>query len=244
MIMASTLTIPWAGQRWELRPEKAVVHQETRTVIVADLHLGKSGHFRSRGIPVPGEADGDTLDRLGRLLEAVAAETLVVLGDFFHSREGVTPDLLDRLCRFRDGFSFVDMVNVRGNHDQHAGDPPSELGIRCLSGPVEDDGVRYCHEPPSTPSRLRSDAADRAGVPGLPVMAGHLHPAVVMQSRNDRLRMPCFRFTATEAVLPAFGTFTGMTAIRPEPLDRIFVVGPGRVADVSRALGCGQAAGV
>ena len=227
MIMANTLTTEWAGRRWELRPERAVVRQDTRTVIVADLHLGKSDHFRAHGIPVPGATNDDTLTRLSGLLDAVAAETLVVLGDFFHSRDGVTDTLIESLRRFRDRHAVTEMINVRGNHDRHAGDPPAELGITCLTGPVEDDGVAYCHEPDACAGTQQK----------LPVLAGHLHPAIVMKGRTDRMRLPCYRFADRVAVLPAFGAFTGMKAIRPERGDRIFIVGPGRVADVSLAVG-------
>ena len=228
MIMANTLTTHWAGHRWELRPEKAVVRNDTRTVVVADLHLGKSGHFRTHGIPVPASTDADTLGRLSRLLDAVAAETLVVLGDFFHSKAGVTPSMLSELARFRDRHAVVEMVNIRGNHDRHAGDPPGDLGIHCLAGPVADGGVLFAHQP--------EDLGEEHA--GLPLMCGHLHPAVNLRGRSDRMRLPCFRFAEDHAVLPAFGAFTGMKAIRPSRGDRIFICGPGHVADVSVALGC------
>ena len=90
MIMATTLRIHFGGDDWEIRPELALVRERDRTVLVTDLHLGKSDHFRAAGIPVPHATDGDTLGRLDALLRGVDAQRLVILGDLFHDRKGVT----------------------------------------------------------------------------------------------------------------------------------------------------------
>ena len=76
-----------------------------------------------------------------------------------------------------------------------------------------------------------------------PTFCGHLHPAVSMKTGRDRMRMPCFLFRGSTALLPAFGAFTGSHPIRPRPGDRIYAVGPGRVADVSAAVGGVRCAG-
>ncbi len=225
MIMANTLNIDWADRRWELLPQRVVVQHDTRTVIVTDLHLGKADHFRLSGVPVPDACNGDTLDRLARVCESSAAESLIILGDFFHSRAGVTDSLLRRLRGWRDRVSYLDIYNVRGNHDVGAGDPPEYLGIEVWDTPVRDGDVVYAHEPVE-----REDAA---------VMAGHVHPAVRLggaSGRGDRMRLPAFVFGPRCALLPAFGAFTGMKCVQPKANDRVYVVGPDRVADVSSAV--------
>ena len=66
---------------------------------------------------------------------------------------------------------------------------------------------------------------------GASVLAGHLHPCVVLGGRaHQRLRLPCFHFGPQVGVLPAFGAFTGMHALRPQPGDRVFVIGGDAVA--------------
>ena len=203
------------------------------TVLVTDLHLGKSDHFRAAGIPVPDGPDNDTLGRLDALLRDAAAERLVVLGDLFHNRRGVTANLLDKLASFRAAWPDLRIENVRGNHDRHAGDPPASLGIGCLDGPVVDGGVAYAHEPAD--GLNEPDGGSCAGA-GRASFCGHLHPAVSMRTGRDSMRMPCFLFRGDTALLPAFGAFTGSHPIRPRPGDRVFAVGPGRVADVSAAV--------
>ena len=50
------------------------------------------------------------------------------------------------------------------------------------------------------------------------------------------MRMACFVFRGNVALLPAFGAFTGSHPVRPRAGDRIYAVGPDRVADVSAAV--------
>jgi hypothetical protein len=57
-----------------------------------------------------------------------------------------------------------------------------------------------------------------------------------LSAGNDGLSSPCFHFTPQLAVLPAFGTFTGSHSIRPAREDRVFVIGPDEVIDVSATL--------
>jgi metallophosphoesterase superfamily enzyme len=64
-------------------------------------------------------------------------------------------------------------------------------------------------------------------VPGAYVLAGHLHPGVVLGGRaHDRLRLPCFHFGPRSGVLPAFGEFTGMHVVPAARRPRLR--GPGR----------------
>ena len=81
---------------------------------------------------------------------------------------------------------------------------------------------------PSGPGR---DAP--ADVPGLYGLAGHTHPCVNLQGRGrEHLRLPCFWFRPTHAVLPAFGAFTGMADVEPDEADRVYVVAGDRVLAV------------
>ena len=51
---------------------------------------------------------------------------------------------------------------------------------------------------------------------------------------GQELRLPCFWFQPHGAVLPAFGSFTGMASIAPRPGDRVFVVADSAVLPASR----------
>ena len=58
-------------------------------------------------------------------------------------------------------------------------------------------------------------------------------PALVLCGRAMRReRLPCFLLGQTLALLPAFGSFTGLAAVEPGPEDRAFVVADGDVIEV------------
>lgn len=201
-----------------LLPERAAWRERARTLLVADLHLGKGALFRKFGIPVP-EATGADLDRLGAVIDRLGAERLVILGDLFHSAFGRSREVMDALCAWRGARRGLEVVLVRGNHDAHAGDPPEELGITCVDGPMADGRFAYRHEPGED-----GDAY---------VLCGHVHPAVRMVGLGGATeRARCFWFGERVGVLPAFGSFTGMRTVKPRRGDRVFVVGEGEVVEV------------
>jgi len=207
------------GEALRLMPERALHLPDHASLLVADVHIGKSASFRALGVPVPGGTTAETLARLDAAIARSAARTVVFLGDFLHSRLARAPSTLDALATWRARHPDLALVLVRGNHDLHAGDPPSALGIR-----VVDDGWRLgpfvCRHAP--------EAAD-AGY----VLAGHLHPAVTLRSAGDgRLRLPCFHFGTRAGVLPAFGAFTGSAIVSRTRTDRVFAVADDRVLEV------------
>jgi len=64
-------------------------------------------------------------------------------------------------------------------------------------------------------------------------LAGHIHPGVRLQGRGrQRLKFPCFHFSPTQGILPAFGAFTGVHAVRPKKNDLIYIIADERVMNV------------
>ncbi len=205
-----------AGESVQLLPERALWWPAAGTVFVADVHLGKAATFRARGIPVPGGTTQGNLQRLTALLDGLAAQRLVVLGDFLHAAEAQNPALLDALAGWRERHAGVAMALVRGNHDGHAGDPPPSLGIAVVDEPWHAGPFACCHHP-------QEHAMQH-------VLAGHVHPSTVLRGPGrDAVRLPCFAVTGGLTLLPAFGLFTGSAALASDPARRLFAVGGGRV---------------
>ena len=212
-----TTTILAAGRPLTLLPEKAAFIAASRTLLVADAHIGKAVSFRALGVPVPRGTTSETLAALTALVQRWRARRVVFLGDFLHSARSHAAATIATVSDWREAHAGLELVLVRGNHDDHAGDPPKHLRMEVVDEPLAADGFALCHHP-----RPRTGAY---------VLAGHLHPCVSLGGRGwDHLRLPCFWFGDAVGVLPAFGAFTGMHPIRAAAGERVFAVGDGRVA--------------
>jgi uncharacterized protein len=202
------------GAELHLLAHKAVWWPAERTLLIADAHLGKAVSFRRLGVPVPEATTAGTLDALDVLLESHGdARRIVFLGDLLHSRHAHDPALLAAVAAWRERRPQLELVLVRGNHDDRAGDPPPSWSVHCVDEPYllpSAPQLALCHLPRPQPDGY--------------VLAGHLHPCITVGRGIDRLRLPCFHVRADVAVLPAFGAFTGMHPIDRAPGDRVFLV--------------------
>jgi uncharacterized protein len=219
MTTVATVTLEVAGTTLMLLPEKAIFLPESDTLLVADAHIGKATSFRQLGVPVPAGTTGETLSVLTRLIHRLEAKRVVFLGDFLHSARSLAPDTLAGVLRWRELHSAVELTLVRGNHDDRAGDPPPVLDIQAFDEPLAMHGLALAHHP-------------RPSAGGF-VLAGHLHPCVSVGGRaHDWHRLPCFWFSQRVGVLPAFGAFTGMQAVRVREGERVFAAAPDRVFEL------------
>jgi uncharacterized protein len=201
------------GVTLQLLAGKAAWCAAERTLLVADAHLGKAVSYRRLGVPVPEATTAANLEALDALLAAHDAQRIVFLGDLLHSRHAHDAAVLGAVARWRERRSELELVLVRGNHDDRAGDPPAAWDVQCVDEPFAlpaAPGLALCHHP-----------APREGAY---VLAGHTHPCTTVGRGIDRLRLACFHFGARVGVLPAFGAFTGMHPIERAAGDRVFVV--------------------
>jgi len=222
-MIPGSLPIEWNDLSLELHPQRAVHWPARSTLIIADAHFGKAAAFRHHGVPVPEGTTQADLDRLTALLVRTRAERLVILGDFFHARAGRDDATMLALSQWRLGHAELEMLMVRGNHDLHAGDPPSEWNIQCHPECFPLDGMTIAHHPDH--SSLISATP--------PALCGHVHPCVVLRDRDgSSFRATVFHFGPRIAILPAFGSFTGTHPISPRRGDRVFAIGPDQVVEV------------
>ena len=212
-------TIQIAGETLELCAERAAYWPRRRMLLVADPHFGKAAAFRALGVRVPRGTTGDALARLDALVARLAPERIEFLGDFLHAREGRNPETFAALGAWRARHVGVEMRIVRGNHDRRAGDPPAEVGIACVDGPVREGSLALAHHP--------------APCDGAYVLAGHVHPcATLIGPARQRERLPCFWLRRDVGVLPAFGDFTGCAEVEPADADQVWVVAGDQVLQV------------
>ena len=208
-----------AGERLRLLAERAVWWERAGTLVVADLHWGKAAAFRASGIPIPAGTTEADLTRLSSAVARTAARRLVILGDLFHARAGKVPRTMGAIAAWRAAHPGLEVLLVRGNHDLHAGDPPAELAFEVVNGPHPLAPFVLRHEPGASPDGY--------------VLAGHLHPGVRLHGPGRQsVRLPCFAFGRTVALLPAFSEFTGTAEREPRDGDRVYIIAGDEVVRV------------
>jgi DNA ligase-associated metallophosphoesterase len=161
------------------------------TLLVADLHLEKGAAYAALGMLLPPYDTRTTLQRLGKVLDAVEPGRVVALGDSFHRSEGaarLSGDDLALLTRLQKGREWY---WICGNHDPHL--PPTIGGTICTTLTI--CGVTLRHEP-------SVHAVERE-------IAGHLHPVARIARRGAVIRRRCFATDGSRLVMPAFGAYAG-----------------------------------
>lgn len=209
------LEISVMGQRLQLLPEKAVYVPEHDLLLVADVHLGKPEAFQSAGIPIPIDVNQDTLERLQNLCDRLAPKTLCVLGDLFHSPRGFDDRVLQPWIHLTETCGATVQV-ILGNHDRAIAQSLQAFSISCCTHPVEYPGLMLSHEPINVPDSVN--------------LCGHIHPCLLLKTRLDTLRLPCFFLEHNrQLVLPSFGSFTGGYEITLKPGSVAYVVAEGAI---------------
>ena len=198
-----------AGEQVWLLAQKAIYWPARKMLIIADIHFGKAAAFRALGVPVPRGTTTQNLLALDALLAAHACEEIVFLGDFLHARAAHAPATVAAMQAWRTRHPRLRLTVVRGNHDQHAGDPAAALDIRMADEPHTVGDLSFCHHP-------------ETAAPGH-VLAGHVHPVFHLRAGRGGLRLPCFLLGQVRSILPSFGAFTGGHAVQPAAGERVYV---------------------
>jgi DNA ligase-associated metallophosphoesterase len=211
------LEIDFAHHRFALLPDRAAWWPAARTVIVADVHVGKAATFRAFGVPVPSGLTAKDLSRLSILIEHFNASRLLILGDLLHSREARAS--VAQLKQWRDRHANIAVQLVGGNHDRSAGIDSETFGIHSHCGILHEQGLDFVHEPADTPRH--------------PTLAGHVHPTMRLNDFDGSgVRVPCFVVDPLQMIFPSFGSFTGGHQMNPLPDRRLIAVAAGRVVEM------------
>lgn len=194
-----------------LTGSRTVFWEEEKTLILSDLHLGKTGHFRKSGIAVPQTLFKEDLFRLLSQIQFFKPRQVLVVGDFFHSSFNKE---LDLFSKWRVDISHTSFVLVAGNHDILSKKWYEKTAIEYHEGMLELGKFSFVHD--------INDCGDTANSY---CFSGHIHPGVrISGAGRQSITLPCFYFSKHYAVLPAFGKFTGTALIKPQNGDHVFAI--------------------
>lgn len=184
--MIAAYDVTFCGTRLSLLGARALWWAEEATLVVSDLHLGKSERIARRsGLSLPPYETRDTLERLKALLNRLRPQRVICLGDTFDD------DLAAQNLNEADTLALTAMMEprawiwVEGNHDPS---PPALGGTACA-------------ELTLGPLTFRHIAT--SGAKG--EISGHYHPKASLRGQSR----PAFLMDASRLILPAFGTYTG-----------------------------------
>jgi DNA ligase-associated metallophosphoesterase len=201
------------GEHFILGGERTLFWEDQRTLIVADLHVGKTGHFRKSGINIPQSVYKDDLHRLLSQILFFKAEKLIRAGDLTHS---IANREMDLFRKWRKDFSLLDVHLAKGNHDILDNKWYEEADINVHNDPYVIGQFSFVHD-----IIKQKDADDHEHF----VFSGHVHPLIIIRGRGKQsLRFPCFYFTHEYGILPAFSRFTGGYRIEPQKEDDVFAI--------------------
>ncbi|MEO6071577.1 MAG: ligase-associated DNA damage response endonuclease PdeM [Chitinophagaceae bacterium] len=196
-------------QTFWLSAHRCLFWEEEKALILSDLHLGKTGHFRKAGIAVPPSVLKEDLQRLVDLFHYFKPTQVIAVGDLFHSKENLELELFKR---WRSNFEGLTFKLVKGNHDILKKEWYQSAAIEVIDHTLTIGRFSFTHD--------QCDAAADTFS-----FCGHLHPGVVLNGLGKQsLRFPCFYFAPDHCILPAFGKFTGLATVHPTKNDSVYAI--------------------
>ncbi|WHF50308.1 ligase-associated DNA damage response endonuclease PdeM [Chryseobacterium gotjawalense] len=174
--------------------QRALFWTGNKSLIISDLHLGKTAYFRKNGIPVPSDILEDDLERLDFLIQHFEAEQLIVVGDFLHAGKNADFKIFEE---WRTLNSTLKIILIKGNHDIKNADFLLDLNISIIENSLYTKPFTFIHIPENSENKFS--------------ISGHLHPGVTVKlEKRKTVRLPCFRLSENQLILPAFSKFTGL----------------------------------
>jgi len=211
------MTINCKGESLVLSKDRAIYWESKKMLIISDLHIGKGAHFRKAGIQVPAAINQTDLDKLRLLLAEFSPETLVVTGDMFHAKMNSE---VAGFKHWRAEYPALKVILIKGNHDLLKPEDYAGLSIEVHPHEFLCFPFRFVHDQPTVFDHYYN-------------ITGHIHPGITIYGKaRQHLRLPCFYFGKTCAILPAFSLFTGLSKIKAEEGDQFYAITPEKVVAV------------
>lgn len=192
-----------------LTNDRSIYWEREQILILSDLHLGKSGHFRKHGIAVPQGVFVEDLHRLFAQMQFYKPRLVLVVGDLFHSRANLEHEMF---LKWRRDIIHFPFALVKGNHDILDPGWYASAGIDVYEHSFTSGKFSFVHD---------INDCESEGY----CFTGHIHPRISLTgSGRQSVQVPCFYFGKEYAILPAFGKFTGTHPVKASPGDSVYAI--------------------
>lgn len=190
-------------QDLQLTNQRAVFWEKHHMLILSDLHIGKTAHFRKSGIAIPSKVLENDLDRLAGLIDYFKVEKVAIVGDMFHAEVN---DDIAIFSKWTKSIKPVEWILVKGNHDKWPNTIYDDLSIKTLNPSLEMAPFTLIHNV----RKLKEDKF---------YITGHTHPGVSIKGLGrQRIKLPCYQISDRQLRLPAFSLFTGLNTRKPSEM--------------------------
>lgn len=184
----------------------ALFWNQKKTLLIADVHLGKVTHFRKNGFAIPNHAMHKNFENLIEVVDFFQPERILFLGDLFHSTKNSEWELFVKWSKICSS----ELILIAGNHDIIPNFNFEDIGIKVVDSVKIDDFILTHH-----PTEIE----------GFFNFSGHIHPGIVLKGMGrSQLKLPCFFQRKQQMILPAFGAFTGLGILQPQEGDVIYAL--------------------
>lgn len=178
-----------------LTNQRVFYWKRKETLVLSDLHIGKSAHFRKHGIPIPDNVLKKDLNRLKQLIIYFNPKTVIVVGDLFHAEFNSD---IETFKIWILEFKNINFELIIGNHDRLSADLYMDLNIKIYRPNKIEDNLCFVHD------NIKIDE-------NYFTISGHTHPGVLIKGKaKQKIKLPCFQVTNNQLILPAFSLFTGL----------------------------------
>ncbi|MCU7613703.1 ligase-associated DNA damage response endonuclease PdeM [Chryseobacterium sp. GMJ5] len=189
----ATKSITIQKENFILTNQRAAFWEKEKALILSDLHIGKTAHFRKNGIALASQVMKSDLDRLSVLIEYFKPEKFIIVGDLLHA--GNNSDV-DEFCRWKNQYPEIKFCLVEGNHDRISEKLEKKLCLDFRAEMLELHNILFVHDTEKSNPKFQ--------------VTGHIHPGFVINSAIKKIKLPCFVYTKEQLLLPAFSEFTGL----------------------------------
>lgn len=187
----------------------ALYLKDSKTLVLADLHIGFEQALEKQGVLVPRFQYKDMIDRLEQVFAKVKPETVVLNGDLKHEFGAITKQEWKETMRLFDYLSrkCMRIIVVKGNHDPNIAPLTRTKAIEVVPEHVIGN-ITLVHgdAPPKAKAKV--------------VIMGHEHPAVSLREKTRVEKFKCFlKGTYKKSVLivqPSFNVCVEGTDVTKE----------------------------
>lgn len=189
----ATKKITVQNQEFTFTNRRAMFWENQKALILSDLHIGKTAHFRKNGIALSNTIFEKDLERLSLLIDYFKPEKIIFVGDLLHAGDNSE---VTAFCDWKSKYQDLEFLLIEGNHDKINSSLKTKLSLDFSETKLEFQDLIFTHDFKASESKFQ--------------ISGHIHPGFVLDSAVKNIVLPCFVVSENQILLPAFSEFTGL----------------------------------